>query len=126
MVWSKKSTTEAINQYYFHLIDKKIHHIKAIIFGKILLNIKTLIEFGRNFHIQVLILLALAVQIIKCVNNLLHSLVPLSNYINKFIQDNYRNMYSKLKQFSLNSFIPKPFGIFPMIAINYNIIRNYY
>jgi hypothetical protein len=61
-----------------------------------------------------------------CVDNLLRSLVPLSNFVNRFIQDNYGNMYLKLRQLSLGPFVPKPFGIFPMIAINFNTISNYH
>ncbi|RHZ52079.1 hypothetical protein Glove_465g2 [Diversispora epigaea] len=35
-------------------------------------------------------------------------------------------MYLKLKNLSLDPFVPRSFGIFPMIAINYNIVSNYH
>ncbi|RHZ62057.1 hypothetical protein Glove_344g83 [Diversispora epigaea] len=35
-------------------------------------------------------------------------------------------MYLKLRQLSLSSFVLKPFGIFPIIAINFNTISDYH
>ena len=63
---------------------------------------------------------------LKCMNNLINALKPLSNEINKFIEDNYNNLYLKLKELSLGPFVSRPFRIFPMMSINFNIISNYH
>ncbi|RHZ46862.1 hypothetical protein Glove_606g131 [Diversispora epigaea] len=97
--------TKAVNEYYFHLVDK-----------------------NNEIH-RTSILSALTMQNHQiCVNNLLCNLVPLSNNINKFIQENYGNVYMKLKQLSWNPFVLKFFGIFSIIviAINFNTISDYH
>ena len=63
---------------------------------------------------------------LECVNNLIHNLKPLSDYINQFIKDNYKDLYMKLNKLSLGPFVLRPFGIFSIISINYNIISKYH
>ena len=46
--------------------------------------------------------------------------------MNRFLQDNYKNMYEKLSELKWGPFVPKSFGIFPMIAINFNTISDYH
>ena len=59
----------------------------------------------------------------ECVNNLLRSLNPLSNSISNFIRDSYDTKLSKL---SWGPYAPRSFGIFPMIAINFNTISDFH
>lgn len=117
--------TEAVNKYYFHLMSNPAHRSKDFW--------KNFVEhFGayRRFtslpYTSAHTASSHNLNHQPCVNDLLNSLVPLSNYINKFIQDNYGNMYSKLRNLSWGPFAPKPFGIFPMIAINFNTLSNYH
>ena len=79
--------TEAVNKYYFHLISNPAHRSK---------------DFWKNFvehfgaYRRFTSLLYTSTNITSahnlvhhlCVDNLLFSLVPLSTYVNKFIQDN--------------------------------------
>ncbi|RHZ49792.1 hypothetical protein Glove_511g13 [Diversispora epigaea] len=119
--------TKAVNEYYFYLVDENnashrsekfcqnfIEHFRAYRLYTNLPYTSLHTASTHNTDHQI------------CVDNLLYSLVPLSNYINKFVQDNYSNMYLKLRQLSLGPFVPKPFGIFPMIAINFNTISDYH
>ncbi|RHZ81121.1 hypothetical protein Glove_123g124 [Diversispora epigaea] len=119
--------TKAVNEYYFHLVDENnashrskkfcqnfIEHFGAYRLYTNLPYTSLHTASTHNTDHQI------------CVDNLLYSLIPLSNYINKFVQDNYSNMYLKLRQLSLSPFVPKPFGIFPMIAINFNTISDYH
>jgi hypothetical protein len=62
----------------------------------------------------------------ECVNNLLHNLQPLSNSVNKFVKEYYEHYYMKLSKLTWGPFAPRSFGIFPMIAINFNVISNYH
>ncbi|HXS60425.1 MAG TPA: hypothetical protein VN703_06390, partial [Candidatus Sulfopaludibacter sp.] len=62
----------------------------------------------------------------ECVNNLLYALQPLSNSVNKFVNEYYEHYFMKLNKLNWGPFAPKPFGIFSMIAINFNIISNYH
>ena len=57
---------------------------------------------------------------------MIHNLKPLLDYVNQFIKDNYKDLYMKLNKLSLGSFVLRPFRIFLMIFINYNIISKYY
>ncbi|RHZ69315.1 hypothetical protein Glove_284g145 [Diversispora epigaea] len=117
--------TEAVNKYYFHLMDDKAHRSKDFCKNRVE-------HFGAYRRFTSLPYTSantasghnLAHR--PCVDNLLFSLVPLSTYVNKFIQDNYENMYLKLRNLSWGPFAPKPFGIFPMIAINFNALSNYH
>jgi hypothetical protein len=117
--------TEAVNKYYFHLIKDEIHRSPDFCknrvehFGAFKLYKKlpyTSANMASSHY--------LAHQ--PCVNELILSLVPLSTYVNKFVQNNYGNMYLKLKNLFWGPFAPKPFGIFPMIAINFNQLSNYH
>src|SRR5207247_2211616 len=62
----------------------------------------------------------------KCVDKLLYDLYPLSNSINQFLKKYYGNLYEKLSKLEWGAFAPRPFGVFPMIAINYNTISDYH
>ncbi|RHZ58158.1 hypothetical protein Glove_375g40 [Diversispora epigaea] len=62
----------------------------------------------------------------KCVNNLLCELIPLSDCINKFVQVYYPDLYTKLSKLEWGPFAPKIFGVFPIIAINFNTISDYH
>ena len=42
------------------------------------------------------------------------------------MHDNYKNMYEKLSKLKWEPFALKSFGIFPMIAINFNTISDYH
>ncbi|RHZ79685.1 hypothetical protein Glove_142g5 [Diversispora epigaea] len=117
--------TEGINNYYFHTLKNPSHRSK---------------EFWKNFikHFGVYTrnnLLPFTssntasmhnCEHQECVNNLLSSLNPLSICINKFVQEHYKGLYEKLLKLEWGSFAPKLFGIFPMIAINYNTISDFH
>ncbi|CAG8828710.1 14407_t:CDS:1, partial [Racocetra persica] len=62
----------------------------------------------------------------KCVNKLLRGLKILSESINQFLQEYYVDLYTKLSKLSWGPFAPRSFRIFPMIAINFNTISDYY
>ncbi|CAG8581368.1 8539_t:CDS:2 [Paraglomus occultum] len=62
----------------------------------------------------------------KCVDKLLCDFHPLSNSINRFLKKYYGNLYEKLSKLEWGAFAPRPFGVFPMIAINYNTISDYH
>jgi len=52
--------------------------------------------------------------------------VLLSNCINSFFRENYHGLYKKLSGLNWGPFALRAFGIFPMIAINFNTISNYH
>ncbi|CAG8607712.1 24431_t:CDS:2, partial [Racocetra persica] len=60
------------------------------------------------------------------VNKLLLGLKPLSDCINQFLQNYYEDLYTKLSKLSWGPFVLKPFGVFLMIAINFNTTSDYY
>ena len=115
----------AIDHYYFHTLDNPSHRSKMFWYN--------FIEHFRVFRTYTKLPYTSSdmasshnIDHLKCVNDLINSLKPLTNYINQFIKDNYEDLYKKLNKLSLGPFVPKSFRIFPMMTINYNIISNYH
>ena len=117
--------TDAINSYYNHILADKSHGSKDF------LNNFTE-HFGAYARYNMLPYTssntASSHNILhrECVNNLLHNLQPLSNSVNKFVKEYYEHYYMKLSKLTWGPFAPRSFGIFPMIAINFNVISNYH
>jgi hypothetical protein len=117
--------TKAINHYYFDTLDNPSHRSSGF-----------WTDFAEHFgvYLRYNVLPYTSSDIASshnaehraCVDNLLHELTPLSVSINKFFKKYYRNLYTKLNQVKWGPFAPRSFGIFPMIAINYNIISSYH
>ena len=57
-----------------------------------------------------------------CVRNLTQGLQPLSKIIDNYFKNTYPSLYDKMKILDLGPNVPKSFGIFPTVAINYNAI----
>ncbi len=117
--------TKAVNNYYFHLIKEASHRSKS--FWSNLTE-----RFGAFRSYTTLPYTSsdtasshnIAHQ--ECVNNLLYELQPLSNSVNRFVKQCYEHYYTKLSKLVWGPFAPKSFGVFPTIAINFNIISNYH
>lgn len=117
--------TESINFYYYHTLKHPTHRSKSFWnnliehFGAFTLNnpfpyTSSNMASSHNSDHQ------------ECVNKLLCDLHPLSNSINQFLKKHYGNLYEKLSKLKWGSFAPRSFGVFPMIAINYNTISDYH
>ena len=117
--------TNAINDYYFHTLNNPTH--RSFEFWKDF--VEHFGTYSRNNTLPFISKHTASshnIDHLPCVNLLLQNLEPLSNSINCFIKNNYPSLYSKLIQLSWGPFGPKPFGIFPMIAINFNTISDYH
>jgi len=117
-------TTNAVNEYYYHTLKHPSHrsdefwsnfieHFGAYTLYNPLPYTSSNTASSHNIDHQ------------ECVNNLLLNLKPLSDTVNRFLYDNYGEMYMKLRNLSW-PFAPKSFGVFPMIAINFNTISDYH
>ena len=117
--------TNAVNHYYFHTLEHPSHrsdgfwknfieHFGAYTMYNVLPYTSSNTASSHNIEHQV------------CVDNLLCDLIPLTNCINHVIQENYDNYYKKLIELKWGPFAPRSFGIFPMIAINYNSISDFH
>jgi hypothetical protein len=118
--------TDAVTSYYFHMVSQPNHRSKS--FWKDLTE-----HFGAYVDYSMLPYTSSDTanshnieEHQECVNNLLYALQPLSNSVNKFVNEYYEHYFMKLNKLNWGPFAPKPFGIFPMIAINFNIISNYH
>lgn len=120
-----EKAAKAINNYYFHTLDNPSHrskhfwenmveHFGAYTLYTTLPYASSDIASSHNVNHQ------------GCVNNLLQDLLPLSGCVNKFFEDYYEELYTKLKGLSWGPFAPRSFGVFPMIAINYNVISDFH
>ena len=117
--------TNAINNYYFHTLEHPSHrsdefwtnlveHFGAYTRNNLLPFTSSNTASTHNiFHHE-------------CVNKLLLGLKPLSDCVNQFLRDYYEDLYMKLSRLSWGPFAPKPFGVFPMIAINFNTTSDYH
>ncbi|CAG8620279.1 2438_t:CDS:2, partial [Racocetra persica] len=117
--------TDAVNYYYFHTLNNPSHHSDEFW--------KNFIEhFGAYTRNNLLLFTSsntasshnVAHQ--ECVDILLRKLGPLSTSVNEFVQEFYGNLYEKLEKLVWGPFAPRLFGIFPMIAINYNTTSDYH
>jgi hypothetical protein len=116
---------DAVNRYYFHTLEHPSHwssefwtnfieHFGVYTRNNLLPFTSSNTASSHNVEHQ------------NCVDNLIQGLSPLSNCINSFIQENYGEMYTKLRNLTWGPFSPRHFGIFPMIAINFNTISDYH
>jgi hypothetical protein len=117
--------TEAVNFYYHHTLKHPSHRSESFW--------KNFIEHFGVFTLNNLLPYTSSntasshnVEHLECVNKLLYNLVPLSNSVNQFLEKYYLSLYEKLSKLKWGPFAPRPFGVFPMIAINYNTISDYH
>ncbi|KAF0532736.1 calnexin independence factor cif1 [Gigaspora margarita] len=117
--------TDAVNYYYFHTLNNPsyrsdefwknfIEHFGVYTQNNLLLFTSSNTASSHNTAHQ------------ECVNTLLRNLGPLSTSVNEFVRKFYGNLYEKVEKLAWGPFAPRPFGIFPMIAINYNTTSDYY
>ncbi|CAG8706881.1 52_t:CDS:1, partial [Funneliformis mosseae] len=117
--------TKAVNDYYFHTLDNPSHRSDS--FWKDMAE-----HFGayRKYtsfpYISADMASSHNINHLECVNKLIIALEPLSNCVNQFVKEHYNNLYTKLSNFSWGPFAPRSFGIFPMIAINFNTISDFH
>jgi hypothetical protein len=62
----------------------------------------------------------------KCVNDLIQGLQPLSKAVNNYLQEVYPTLYEKMKKLDLGPNVPKSFGAYPTMAINFNTICQFH
>ncbi|CAG8555083.1 8114_t:CDS:2, partial [Acaulospora morrowiae] len=62
----------------------------------------------------------------SCVNKLIQGLQLLSNTVNDYFDVSYPELYAKIKKLNLGFNIPKCFGAFPTVGINFNSICQFY
>lgn len=111
--------TNVINSYYFHTLKCPSHRSKSFWsnfiehFGAFTLN--NLFPYTSSNSAS-----SHNIDHLKCVNELIHGLEQLSNSINQFVGNYYESLYEKLCKLKWGAFAPRSFGIFPMIAINFN------
>jgi hypothetical protein len=120
-----KKATEAVNYYYFHTLSNPSHrsnnfwenfieHFGTYARNNLLPFTSSNTASSHNDDHR------------RCVDTLLHDLYPLSISVNQFMREYYGGLYEKLENLSWGAFGPRPFGVFPMIAINFNMISDYH
>ncbi|CAG8609428.1 10715_t:CDS:2 [Acaulospora morrowiae] len=62
----------------------------------------------------------------ECVQDLIQGLQPISKAVNKYIEATYPALYSKMKKLDLGPNVPKSFGVFPTVAVNFNVICQFH
>lgn len=120
-----KTTQVVVNQYYNHSLNNPSHRSNQFT--------KNLIEhFGcftdsnnepytttstASTHCQ---------EHQKCVRDLIQGLQTLSVAVNNYINITYPALYAKMKKLDLGPNVPKSFGAFPTVGINFNSICQFH
>ncbi|CAG8806989.1 19875_t:CDS:2, partial [Racocetra persica] len=117
--------TNAVNNYYFHMLKHLLYrsdefwtnfieHFGAYTRNNLLpfTSSNTASTHNVDHH--------------ECINKLLQGLKVLSDCVNWFLRDYYGDLYTKLSRLLWGPFAPKPFGVFPIIAINFNTTSDYH
>ena len=117
--------TEAINSYYFHMIENPTHRSKSF-WKNLAERFGSLISYTTLPYTSSDIASSHNIAHEDCVNNLLYALQPISNSVNRLYNKYYEHCYTKLSKLNLGPFVPRSFGIFPTIVINFNAISNFH
>ncbi|CAG8727310.1 1800_t:CDS:2, partial [Funneliformis mosseae] len=117
--------TKAVNDYYFHTLDNPSHRSDSF-WNDMVEHFEAYRTYNQFSYINTEMSSNHNQNHLKCINKLIIVLEPLSNCINQFVKENYNNLYIKLSNFSWGLFAPRSFGIFPMIAINFNTISDFH
>ena len=62
----------------------------------------------------------------NCVEKLIQGLQPLSDEVNNYLEVTYPLLYAKMKKLDLGPNVPKSFGAFPTVGINFNSICQFH
>ncbi|CAG8567392.1 3766_t:CDS:2, partial [Acaulospora morrowiae] len=62
----------------------------------------------------------------KCVQDLIRGLQPISDAVNNYINSIYPALYEKMRKLDLGPNVPKSFGAFPTVGINFNYICQFH
>ena len=117
--------TKAVNSYYFHMINNPTHRSKSF-WKNLAERFRAFISYTSLPYTTSDTASSHNIDHENCVNNLLYALQPISNSVNRFVNKYYEHYYTKLSKLMLGPFVPRSFGIFPTITINFNVISNYH
>ncbi|CAG8800734.1 8780_t:CDS:2, partial [Gigaspora rosea] len=98
-----KNAREAVQVYFDHMLNELSHQSK---------------EFSKG--------LAEHLKHLKCVHSLIQGLQQLSDGINSYIRNSYPGLYEKMRKLDLEPNVPKLFGSFPIVMVNFNIISQFH
>lgn len=120
-----KSVKIAVDQYYVHMLDNLSHQSKE--FKKELVEHFGAFTGNNNEPYTTANTVSSHNQDhLKCVQKLIQDLQPLSDAVNNYIRDTYPVLYIKMKKLNLGPNVPKSFGAFPTVAVNFNIISQFH
>ncbi|CAG8630967.1 3716_t:CDS:2 [Acaulospora morrowiae] len=63
---------------------------------------------------------------LACIQELIQGLQPLSDIVNNYFHNTYPTLHTKMKNLNLGPNVPKSFGAFPTIGINFNVICQFH
>ncbi|POG59599.1 hypothetical protein GLOIN_2v1721053, partial [Rhizophagus irregularis DAOM 181602=DAOM 197198] len=117
--------TKAINSYYFHMLNNPTYRSRSF-WKNLAERFGAFISYGDLPYTTFDTASSHNIDHQNCVNDLLFALQPISNSVNRFVNKYYEHYYTKLSKLTIGPFVPRTFGIFPTIAINFNVISNYH
>ncbi|RHZ71770.1 hypothetical protein Glove_253g25 [Diversispora epigaea] len=118
---------EKINQYYNHLIDLKYSDYRSSQFKNNLIeNFGCYTDSSNKPYVTANTTFTHCLEHQKCVQELIQGLQPLFDAVNNYFDVTYPVLYAKMKKLDLGPNVPKSFGAFPTVSINFNCISQFH
>ncbi|RHZ78379.1 hypothetical protein Glove_165g92 [Diversispora epigaea] len=118
---------ERVNQYYNHLIDPKYSdHCSSQFTNNLIENFGYYTDSSNEPYVTANTASTHCLEHQKCVRELIQGLQPLSDAVNNYFDVTYPVLYAKMKKLDLGPNVPKSFGAFPTVSINFNCISQFH
>ncbi|RIB06738.1 hypothetical protein C2G38_2216305 [Gigaspora rosea] len=123
----EEDTIVVVDKYYSYNLNKdnKLHKSKEFKKG-LVEHFETFIGNNNELYTTANTASNHCSEYRKCGQELISGLQPLSNAVNSYSQETYPALYAKMAKLDLGPNVPKSFGAFPTIAINFNVISQFH
>jgi hypothetical protein len=120
-----KETQMVVNQYYDHTRTHSSHQSKNFAKG-LIEHFGGFTDSNNEPYTTANTVSGDRQEHLECVKKLIKGLQPLSNAVNDYFNNTYPVLYAKMKKLDLGPNVPKSFGAFPTVAINFNVISQFH
>ena len=120
-----KETQMVVNQYYDHTRTNPFHQSKNFAKG-LIEHFGSFTDSNNEPYITANTVSNHCREHLGCVQKLIKGLQPFLNAVNDYFNNTYPVLYAKMKRLDLGPNVPKSFGAFPTVAINFNAISQFH
>ncbi|CAG8814978.1 137_t:CDS:2 [Gigaspora margarita] len=120
-----KNARNVIDRYYYHTLNNPSHQSKQFA-SNMIEHFCSFTDSNNEPYTTANTASSHCQEHLVCVQELIRGLQPLSNTVNNYFHNTYPMLYTKMKNLNLGPNVPKSFGIFPTVGINYNTISQFH